>query len=69
MSNDNNAIISKDMIDILEVAKENKSKEIQEAVKSLDLTSEIMNAMMSGKQIDLAYYQLFIARKKKVKNE
>lgn len=48
-----------DLTNAIENLKDNDSKEAQEALGAIKTTSQMINAIMAGKQLDLAYYSLF----------
>jgi hypothetical protein len=53
--------LDSNILDVLKNAKEdeNKNEALNEAASSLGFASNIMESIMAGKQIDLAFYSLY----------
>jgi len=51
-------IINTDLVDAVNQLKnsDNKTKETEEAVKAIEMASQMMDAIMAGRQLDLAFY-------------
>ena len=51
-------IINTDLVDAVNQLKnsDNKTKETEEAVRAIEMASQMMDAIMAGRQLDLAFY-------------
>jgi hypothetical protein len=56
-------VISKEMLDKLKESGENS--ETKDAADAVKFAGDIINAILTGKQIDVAYLSMFIEAKKK----
>lgn len=62
---DNKGLLNENVLQMLETARSlkdsgvNLSKEVLEALDAIEATSKLMDTIMTGKQVDLAYYKLF----------
>lgn len=51
-------VINTDLVDAVSQLKnsDNKTKETEEAIKAIEMASQMMDAIMAGRQLDLAFY-------------
>jgi hypothetical protein len=75
MSDKKDSLIDKSTLDILNKVKEGGAEDadVKEALEAINKTGQIMDNIISGRQIDLAFYKLFVAKsvrnlKKKTKS-
>lgn len=63
MSNKKESIIDEGTLNILKEVKshDQSSDEVKEALKAIEKTGQIMETIMAGRKIDLAFYRLFTA--------
>jgi hypothetical protein len=73
-------VANTDLVDAVSQLKnsDNKTKETEEAVRAIEMASQMMDAIMAGRQLDLAFYGVYanssikkirrIRKKKKKKN-
>lgn len=57
-----------DLTEAVASLKDNKSTEAQQAVEAIEMTSRVMDAIMAGRQLDLAFYGAYASSSiKKIK--
>lgn len=64
-------MINNNILKMLKEAKEKENKELSEAegLEAVELTGQIINSIMNGKSIDLAFYKLYTQKySKKLKS-